>query len=1445
MNFQPAFSRTFLYLSLFLLQLWFGTVPAEAQIRARVVAAVDAAHTMTLKGNVHPLARAEFDHGAIADGQPMKRILLLLSRGADQQAALSEAMEKQHDKSSPSYHQWFTPEQFGAQFGPADADVRAVTDWLTKAGFTVEKVYGGKTIIEFSGTVGQVRGAFATDIRNYQVSGQSYLANENDPQIPAALAPVITGIVSLNNFPRKFHALRRGGAQRVPGMPGLLPLYTFPSPYSGAPFYGVGPGDFATIYNSKGLIAAGNDGTGQTIAIVGETNINVQDIISFRSAFGLPANFSASNVILNGEDPGITSIDEESEADLDVEWSGAVAPGATVDFVVSASTPASAGIDLSALYIIEHNLAGVMSESYGSCEASLGAAGNAFYRTLWEQAAAQGITVMLSSGDGGSAGCDNFNAEQTARLGLAVSGMASTPFNVSVGGTDFDEVNRWSTFWLDYAQDNPVTGTSALSYIPEIPWNENCAQIGLTGCGVSAPGGSLNIVGGSGGPSNQVAKPTWQMGVSGMPNDSHRDQPDISLFASPGFNGSGYLICQADAGFGPCEQTGGVSIIGLNIIGGTSASAPAFAGVMALVNQYQPTVHGTNRQGNANYVLYGLDKKTGSSCVSTIPVAATCVFYHTANGNRSLPTGGIGVGTNSVPCAGGSPNCSSAAAGMNGVLVDPAHKTVEAWTVGASGSGYDMVTGLGSVNIGNLAAKWGTVSTVATATTLSLSKTTGITHGTAEGVTATISVTPTSGTATGDVALLADFGGGNIQGLDQFTLGANGKFSGTTSSLPGGTSYKVYAHYAGDGTNAPSDSTPVTVTVGQEASQTFIVIATFDANGNPVSGNASTATYGSDYIIRMYVTDKNGVANPVGAPSGTCDEVNLLTCPTGTVSLTNSGAGIGTGGGGSGVYNLNSAAYTRNIAPNLLGGTYALKAAYSGDNSFATSTSASTAFTVTPAAISNLTLYNSTNPRVGAPFTIQVGGNSSGAPLGAAPTGTISVYDGATLIAGPTAVTGTPGINGQLPTVSDQFTLTISSGGDHSLTAKYSGDTNYAATTTSAVIVHPAFITHIAVTQSAATVNLGQSVTITATITTGTNTPPMTGSISFSGSYTGIPSPVAGTLSTDANGNQQLTATVTTSPQFTEYVEIAYAGDSNFAAADTQFLNISVNIPDFTLGPSAGVSVIPVAGQPATGQITITPVSQTPSTVTLSTTAFAFSGYTVALSAQPVSLNGAPVTATITMTPTVTVPSNAVHTQVHHAAFFTMDRNDWWRLSGTTGICALFFLTFSLYRRRYREAFGFCAFCVLFLAFGCGGTGGGTIGGGGGSGGTGGGGGSGPEATTITLTTSNAKVAQNAPFLITATITSSKPLTGTVTFYNFGTAFAGGFPTSNGQAQTGQGYLNNPGVYQVTATYSGDSQNLSSTSAPLVEVITGTFPFTIQGSTGGDVHYLQGTIGVQ
>ncbi len=260
----------------------FSGSTARGQVRPRIVEAVSNAHRVTLKGNVHPLARPEFDRGAVVGSQPMTRMLLLLKRGDEQEAALQQYLESQQDKSSPNYHAWLTAEEFGANFGPADADVQTVTDWLVSQGFTVEKIYSSRTVIEFSGTAGTVQGAFATSIRNFEVRGKVYSANANDPQIPAALAPVVAGIVSLNNFPRQSNVRIVGQVQKVAGKPGLQPLFTFP--IGSGTFYGLAPGDFATIYNTAPLLTASpkNDGTGQTIAIVGQTNINVSDVQAFR-----------------------------------------------------------------------------------------------------------------------------------------------------------------------------------------------------------------------------------------------------------------------------------------------------------------------------------------------------------------------------------------------------------------------------------------------------------------------------------------------------------------------------------------------------------------------------------------------------------------------------------------------------------------------------------------------------------------------------------------------------------------------------------------------------------------------------------------------------------------------------------------------------------------------------------------------------------------------------------------------------------------------------------------------------------------------------------------------------------------------------------------------------------------------------------------------------------
>src|SRR6267154_3286927 len=513
-----------------------------------VTQAVDESNRVTMRGNVHPLARAEFDQGAIADTQPVNRIYLLLNRSAEQQAALDKLMREHVDASSANFHKWVTPEEYGAKFGPADEDVAAVESWLAAHGFTGVKTNAGKTIVEFNGTVGAVKRAFATEIHKLNVRGEAHFANMSEPKIPAAVANVVMGIPSLHNFRKESHVRRFGKFRRDELTGETSALFTYANANGTGPFFAMGPADFAKIYNSP----TGADGTGQSIAIVGRSNINIQDVRDFRSMFGLPANDPV--IILNGADPGLVSGDE-GEADLDVEWSGAVAPKATIKFVISEQelTDAVDAINASAQYIIDNNIAPVMSVSFGICEQF---ESNALINAMWQQAAAEGITVSVSSGDNGSAGCDdpseasageNATAQNPAQ-GIAVSGTASTPFNVAVGGTDFDDATTQNTFWN--STNTSATQASAIGYIPEIPWNDSCATSGLSGC-TNAPACSptvghpcRTVVAGSGGPSAVYTKTQapFQTGFG----DTQRDLPDVSFFAADGLNKSFYIICESD-----------------------------------------------------------------------------------------------------------------------------------------------------------------------------------------------------------------------------------------------------------------------------------------------------------------------------------------------------------------------------------------------------------------------------------------------------------------------------------------------------------------------------------------------------------------------------------------------------------------------------------------------------------------------------------------------------------------------------------------------------------------------------------------------------------------------------------------------------------------------------------------------------------------------------------
>jgi len=557
---------------------------------------VNDSQAVQIHGNLAPQLAAAVDVGPASQDLPLDRMVLLLNLRAGAKERLEQLLADQLDPSSPRYQRWLTPEEYGQEFGISDDDVKAVVDWLQRNGLGVDEVAAGRGWITFSGTVAQVERALHTEFRELIVDRRAHRAATREPEIPSALVDLVAGFPSLGDF---FAEPRH----RVSG-----PLTSLPNG-----IHDLAPGDFSTIYNTAPLYATGVDGTGQTIAVVSRTDIKLADVQAFRSVFGLPANDPVFTH--NGPAPGIVT-DDEGEGCLDVEWSGAVAPRATINSVVTKPTATTPGELASAQYIVNANLAPVLTMSFGLCEGKMSASTLATYNSLWQQAAAQGITVFVSSGDGGAASCD----QPTATVGTApgVSGFCSTPYDVCVGGTQFMDTANPSLYW---SSTNSSNLTSARSYIPEQAWNESGAATG--GAGLFSTGG---------GPSKVYPKPSWQV-APGVPVDGLRDTPDVSLTAAAH---DGYIVFQE---YDPATGS-------FNVDNGTSAAAPSFAGIMALVVQRMGA-----RQGNANPQFYALAQSQYSG-------GGPAVFHDVTTGNNTVP-------------------------GVAGF---------------SAGPGYDLATGLGSVD---------------------------------------------------------------------------------------------------------------------------------------------------------------------------------------------------------------------------------------------------------------------------------------------------------------------------------------------------------------------------------------------------------------------------------------------------------------------------------------------------------------------------------------------------------------------------------------------------------------------------------------------------------------------------------------------------------------------------------------------------------------------------
>jgi subtilase family serine protease len=544
---------------------------------APIATQIDESRSVTLWGNVHPLAQPAADQGAIDAGTPLTGMVLALAPSAGQQAELEALLAAQQDSASPLYHRWLTPEEFGARFGAGADAVAEVSAWLALHGFTIGEVAASRRMIVFSGTAGQVEDAFHTEMHRYVVDGAMHLANAQDPQIPEALAGVVTGVLSLHDFRRVSTIATRIPLAAPTNSPGAQPMYS-----AGSTHY-LFPADFATIYDLNPLYAAGVAGSGVSIAIAGRSNIKPSDVAAFRSLAGLAAK--APTVLTPGTDPGLNG-DDQDEATLDVEWAGAAAPSASVTLVAEPSATTTDGIDLAAAYIVNHALASIVSVSYASCERSMGATELAFYNSLWQQAAAQGISVFVASGDSGAAGCQA--AASSKGSATAINGMCSSPYATCVGGTEFNEGSGSASYW---AATNTASYGSATGYIPEVVWNESGSN---GGTGLWASGG---------GASTLYAQPAWQAAAVGAgAANGMRAVPDVSLAAAAH---DGSVIYENGTTF---------------IVSGTSVATPSFAGILALAVQKTGL-----EQGSANVRLYALAEAGGG------------VFHPTPAGSNAVP----------------------------------------------------------------------------------------------------------------------------------------------------------------------------------------------------------------------------------------------------------------------------------------------------------------------------------------------------------------------------------------------------------------------------------------------------------------------------------------------------------------------------------------------------------------------------------------------------------------------------------------------------------------------------------------------------------------------------------------------------------------------------------------------------------------------------------------
>jgi subtilase family serine protease len=715
-----------------------NAVPGAAnEPRVLITAPIDESQLVTLSGNTTPAALDHAnDRGAVPDDFLFDHLFLALKRAPETEAALVALIDAMHNRKSSEFHHWLTPQQLGERFGAASEDRATLESWLRSRGFTVNRVYRNGLLIDFSGTAAQIRETFHTEIHNLTLpNGERHIANMSDPKIPAALSPAVEGIATLNDFRPRPHMFELGPVSYHAATHEWDPRFTLKN--HGKTYHAVAPYDFDTIYNVLPLWQRGITGQGVTIALVEDSNLlHPSDWNDFRSVFGLKDFKDATfkQIYPNCKNPGANG--DEIEAALDVEWASAAAPNANIELSACANSRGVSGLDLAILNLLDLDPPDIISDSYGLCETITGQTEIALENREAQIATALGTTFFIAQGDTGADECSPVE-DFESHYGINSGDNTASAYAVDIGGTDFmaqynQDVNGvpLSNYWS--ARNNPQTKASALSYIPEIPWNDGCTSeliysdpifaqgtytqpYGPSGFCNSKLGRELKFsVSGSGGPSTCFTgvpaikgvvsgtcrgnpKPSYQTGVPGIPNDGERDQPDLSFFAADGIWGSFLVECMSDKNEGgaPCTARNDAFLEGG---GGTSFASPAMAGIQALIDQQY------GRQGNANYVFYALAANQfatqgASACNASqtnggLP-AASCIFNDVQAGDMDIPCGQNDKYT-TYDCFGNGTK-------IIGELSTSTNSSEPAYPATA---GYDLATGLGSVNATNLFDAW-------------------------------------------------------------------------------------------------------------------------------------------------------------------------------------------------------------------------------------------------------------------------------------------------------------------------------------------------------------------------------------------------------------------------------------------------------------------------------------------------------------------------------------------------------------------------------------------------------------------------------------------------------------------------------------------------------------------------------------------------------------------